>query len=101
MFGPKAHEKVHMLIDHQMIAFMGSDAHNLRHRTTNLKDAREKLVKHWGEATATELLETKPRYILENKELPPELYVNRLPETLGKPKAKVLKKQGFFARLFG
>jgi tyrosine-protein phosphatase YwqE len=84
-----------------MIAFMGSDAHNLRHRTTNLKDAREKLVKHWGEATATELLETKPRYILENKELPPELYVNRLPETLGKPKAKVLKKQGFFARLFG
>ncbi len=101
VFGPKAHEKVHMLIDHQMIAFMGSDAHNLRHRTTNLKDAREKLVKHWGEATATELLETKPRYILENKELPPELYLNRLPETLGKPKAKVLKKQGFFARLFG
>ncbi|MBR1511242.1 MAG: hypothetical protein IJ858_06470 [Acidaminococcaceae bacterium] len=101
VFGPKAHEKVHMLIDHQMISFMGSDAHNLKHRNTNLKDAREKIVKHWGEATATELLETKPRYILENKELPPALYADRLPKTLGKSDANTAKKKGFFARLFG
>ena len=101
VFGPKAHEKVHMLIDHEMIAFMGSDAHNLKYRNTNLKDAREKIVKHWGETTATELLETKPRYILENKELPSALYADRLPDTLGKPDANAAKKKGFFARLFG
>ncbi len=98
VFGPKAHEKVHLLLSHQMIAFMGSDAHNLRHRNTNLKPAREKLVKHWGEAVATELLETKPRHILENKELPPELYFDRLPETLGQPKAKQVKS--FLTKLF-
>jgi len=98
VFGPKAHEKVHLLLSHQMIAFMGSVAHTLRHRNTNLKPAREKLVKHWGEAVATELLETKPRHILENKELPPELYFDRLPETLGQPKAKQVKS--FLTKLF-
>lgn len=101
VFGPKAHEKVHMLIDNQMIAFMGSDAHNLRHRNTDLNGARKKLVQHWGEAVATELLETKPRHILENKELPPELYLNRLPETIGNPEGNKSGKKSFLARLLG
>ncbi len=101
IFGPKAHEKVHMLLNNNMIAFMGSDAHNLRHRNTDLSGAKEKLVKHWGETTLQEIVETRPRYILENKLMPDELYLNRLPESIGKPEGKKPEKKGFLARLLG
>ena len=105
VFGPKPHAKVHMLINNNMVAFLGSDAHNLRHRNTNLAGAREKLVKHWGKPCATEILETRPRYILENKPLPDDLYINRLPDTVVKPgkdrgTQEKEKKKGFLARLF-
>ncbi|MBQ9283826.1 MAG: hypothetical protein IJ216_02110 [Acidaminococcaceae bacterium] len=101
VFGPKPHAKVHMLINNNMVAFMGSDAHNLRHRNTDLSGAREKIVLHWGEETATELFETRPKCILENKALPDALYLNRLPQTIVKPKQETPKKKGFFAKLFG
>ena len=115
VFGPKAHEKVHMLLNNRMVAFMGSDAHNLKHRNTDLTGARENLVKHWGETTLKEIVETRPRYILENKPMPDELYLDRLPDTVATGKGKKgkqgangrdsrngsEKKKGFFARLFG
>ena len=101
VFGPKVRENAQMLINNRAVAFLGSDAHNLRHRNTDLKGARDAIIKNWGEAAAAELLETNPRYILENKELPAELYADRLPETLGRPAANTLKKKSFFARLFG
>lgn len=104
VFGPKPHAKVHMLINNHMVAFMGSDAHNLRHRNTNLAGAREKIVKHWGEECAAELFETRPKYILENKALPDALYMDRLPDKVTAPEQKEKqqqKKKGFFAKLFG
>ena len=115
IFGPKAHEKVHMLLDNHMVAFMGSDAHNLKHRNTDLGGAKEKLIQHWGETTLQEIVETRPRYILENKPMPDELYLDRLPDTVVTGKGKKgkhgtngrdsrngsEKKKGFFARLFG
>ena len=104
VFGPQAHEKVHMLLANTMVAFMGSDAHNLRHRNTDLSGAKEKLVKHWDETTLQEIVETRPRYILENKPMPDELYLSRLPETVTVKSKKgngKEKKKGFFARLFG
>ena len=100
VFGPKPHEKVHMLINHRMTAFIGSDAHNLRHRNTDLKGAREKITEHWGEETAKELLETLPLHILKNKALSSELYLDRLPEHIEKPQTEKPKKKGFFAKIF-
>jgi len=101
VFGPKVHENVHRLLNRNMIAFMGSDAHNLRHRNTDLKGAREKLEQHWGAEAATELLETRPLHILQNKALPPELYADRLPRTFADEGGEKPKKKGFFAKLFG
>ena len=101
VFGQRAHDNVHRLLNRDMIAFLGSDAHNLRHRTTNLKGAREKLVKHWSEEMGEELLSVRPRHILENKALPPELYVNRLPSVFTQSKNQKSEKKGFFAKLFG
>ena len=101
VFGPKVHNNVHRLLERDMVAFMGSDAHNLRHRNTNLKDAKEKVAEHWGEQRATELFETKPKYILENKLLPDDLYSNRLPGQFTEQPDGNGKKKGFFARLFG
>jgi protein-tyrosine phosphatase len=101
VFGPKVHNNVHRLLKRNMIAFMGSDAHNLRHRNTDLKGAREKLEQHWGAEAATELLETRPLHILQNKALPPELYADRLPRTFADEGGEKPKKKSFFAKLFG
>ena len=101
VFGPKPYEKVRMLLNNHMTAFLGSDAHNLRHRNTNLKEAREKITEYWGEETAKELLGTLPLHILQNKALPAELYIDRLPEQIEKPEKEKAKKKSFFAKLFG
>ena len=101
VFGPKVQSDIRRLLDRDMVAFMGSDAHNLRHRNTNLKEAREAVTEGWGSERAAELFETKPGCILENKTLPADLYMNRLPGQFEEqPKGKE-KKKGFFARLFG
>ena len=109
VFGPRVQHNVEQLLDQKVIAFMGSDAHNLRHRNTNLKGAREKITAGWGVETATELFETLPQHILQNKALPADLYLNRLPRELTvkpykhhtNPQQQPQKKKGFFAKLFG
>ena len=101
VFGPKVHDNVHRLLNRDMIGFIGSDAHNLRYRNTDLKAAREKLINHWGDDRARELLEERPRHILENKELPPELYMDRLSSAFVQGKSSKPEKKGFFAKLFG
>lgn len=110
VFGPLVQHNVEQLLEQKVIAFMGSDAHNLRHRNTNLKEAREIIAARWGTEAATELFETRPQYILENKPLPANLYADRLPGELTVPHYKHRsngdedpqqpKKKGFFARLF-
>ena len=107
VFGPRVQHNVEQLLEQKVIAFMGSDAHNLRHRNTNLKEARETITTCWGEPTATALFETLPQHILQNKALPPDVYLNKLPENITvqpykhhtNPQ-KPQKKKGFFARLF-
>lgn len=108
VFGPRVQHNVEQLLDQKVIAFMGSDAHNLRHRNTNLKEARETITTRWGAETATELFETLPLNILQNKALSTDLYLNKLPEELTvqaykhhkEPQQQLQKKKGFFARLF-
>lgn len=101
VFGPKVHDNVHQLLNMDMIGFMGSDAHNLRHRNTELKGAREKLETYWGRERAEELFAIRPKHILENKVLPPELYADRLPSGIVQKKNEKPGKKGFFAKLFG
>lgn len=101
VFGQKALENMHMLLNHDMVGFMGSDAHNLRHRNTDLKAARETIVKQWGERCAEELFETRPKCILDNKALSAELYVERLPGIVKRAANVKKEKRGFFSKLFG
>ena len=101
VFGPKVHDNVHRLLDRDMVGFIGSDAHNLRHRNTNLKVAREKLENHWGHERAEELFSVRPRHILENKALPPDLYTDRLPSAFIQRESAKEEKNGFFAKFFG
>ena len=110
VFGPRVRHNVEHLLEQKAIAFMGSDAHNLRHRNTNLKEARETMAARWGTEAATELFETRPQCILENRPLPADLYADRLPGELTVPHyhhhssnqgAQQPKKKGFFARIFG
>ena len=107
VFGPRVQHNVEQLLEQKVIAFMGSDAHNLRHRNTNLKETREIITARWGTETDRELFETMPHHILQNKALPPDLYQNKLPEELTVQAYKhhtnsqqTKKKKGFFARLF-
>lgn len=95
VFGLKVHDNVHMLLNQAMICFMGSDAHNLRHRNSDLQGAREKLTAYWGEGTAQEILTVRPNYILENKMLPQELFAERLPALVVCPKNEKPAKKGF------
>ena len=108
VFGPRVKHNVEQLLEQKVIAFMGSDAHNLRHRNTELKGARETITARWGAETATALFETLPQHILQNKALPPDVYLNKLPENITvhhykhhtNPQQQPQKKKGFFARLF-
>ncbi len=101
VFGHKVQSNIRRLLDRDMVAFMGSDAHNLRHRNTSLKEAGEKIAEGWGPERAAELFETRPNYILENKTLPADLYMDRLPGRFEEQPGGNGKKKGFFARLFG
>ncbi len=108
VFGPRVQHNVEQLLEQKVIAFMGSDAHNLRHRNTNLKEARETITTRWGAKTATALFETLPQHILQNKALPSDVYLNKLPENITVPHYRhhkepqqQQKKKGFFAQFFG
>lgn len=101
LFGPIVYDNVQRLLNRDMIGFIGSDAHNLRHRNTNLKEAREKLINHWGEKQAEELMAVRPQYILKNQALPPELYTDRLPPAFIHRNSSKNEKRGFFEKLFG
>lgn len=109
VFGPRVQHNVEQLLDQKVIAFMGSDAHNLRYRNTNLKEARDKIITRWGEEAATELFVTRSKFVLNNLPLPEELYSNKLPKELSlqpykhndkKSIESRKKKKSFFARLF-
>ena len=66
-----------------------------------LKEARETITEGWGAERAADLFETKPDCILENKAMPADLYMNRLPGQFEEQSKGKGKKKGFFANLFG
>ena len=101
VFGPRVRHNLKKLLDNRMVCFMGSDAHNLRHRNTDLKEAAQMLAEGWGEERRQAILALRPKAILENR--PPDAinFAADLPEQVTAAQHKKEEKKGFFAKLFG
>ena len=89
VFGPDVKEFAKVLLQHDLVHFIGSDAHNLRKRTTDTSIAKAEIIRIAGEAKTKEIFETNPRYILEDKEF-----------SVVEPKVFKVKKKSFLKRLF-
>ena len=76
-----------------VICFIGSDAHQVKIRNTDLTHAKQRLVELLGAEKAKLLCEVNPAKLLADQEL-----VLKLPQMI-KPVEK--KKKGFWSKLFG
>lgn len=66
-------ETAMMLLNSNLIHFVGSDGHNTRGRPLKLRAAWEAIANDWGEETAKLLFETNPRKAIMGEEIaPPE-----------------------------
>ena len=71
-FGSKVKETSEIMLTHNMVHFVASDAHGLERRRLNLPEAYEELTKVVGEAKATDLVRNNPNCILEGDFHPTE-----------------------------
>ena len=92
-FGHRAQHNVELLLYNKMISFMGSDAHRVKARNTDLAAERSRLVELCGKEYAEEICIYNPKAILANEvfyaDVPKKL--EHLPE----------KKKSFWQKLFG
>ncbi|MBM3727582.1 MAG: exopolysaccharide biosynthesis protein [Acidobacteria bacterium] len=63
-FGQTARKFAEELLSQDLVHFLASDAHDLRHRPTRLDEARERARGGWGDDIAEALFETNPRATL-------------------------------------
>ena len=63
-FGKTARKSAAELMAHGVVHFVASDAHDTRHRTTALDEAREHVAKHYGSDAAERVFEENPRSAL-------------------------------------
>jgi protein-tyrosine phosphatase len=71
--GQPVKETAMMLLNSNLIHFVGSDGHNTRGRPLKLRAAREAVAEDWGEENARLLFETNPHKALLGEEIvPPE-----------------------------
>ncbi|MBM3815064.1 MAG: exopolysaccharide biosynthesis protein [Acidimicrobiia bacterium] len=70
-FGNRAQEFSEALMKERLVHFVASDAHDLKHRTTDLSEVRNHLVDHYGEPAAASLLVGNPRAALDGRPLEP------------------------------
>ena len=82
-----------MLLKNDVICFIGSDAHRVKSRNTDLTHARERLVELVGPEKAKLLLEINPQRLLADEE-----FSLKLPGTIRKIEKK---QQSFWSKLFG
>ncbi|MBK5291626.1 MAG: exopolysaccharide biosynthesis protein [Acidobacteriia bacterium] len=68
-FGNRARDFSCLLMNHGMVHFIASDAHDLQHRPTTLEPVRKHLVAEYGEAAARRLLVENPKAVLEGSPL--------------------------------
>ena len=92
-FGEHVKQKAEMLLKNDVICFIGSDAHRVKIRNTDLTHARESLVELVGPEKAKLLLEINPQRLLADEE-----FSLKLPGTIRKIEKK---KQSFWSKLFG
>lgn len=83
-FGSKVQETARIMLTHQMVQLVASDAHGLERRRLNLPDAYEVLVELVGLEHANELVRENPRAILAG-----DVRLNRQPQ-------EYRKKRRFF-----
>ena len=68
-FGRAAKNVAHDLMNRNLVHFIASDAHDTRHRTTNLRDAYEYVARTWNPGLAKLLLVTAPQAAIEGEEI--------------------------------
>ena len=60
LFGRRARDFSHTLLSRRLVHFLASDAHDVTHRTTELRPAWDYVEQHFGAETARLLLEDNP-----------------------------------------
>lgn len=68
-YGRYAKETVHDMLEHHLISFIGSDAHNLTHRNPLMYDDYCFIKDYYGDDYALEIFKTNPKNMLENKDI--------------------------------
>lgn len=88
--GPSQCNKVcEVLLKHNMVHFVGSDAHGSNRRRPLIKDAHEYVYKKYGESRAKMLFLDNPDSIINNKDI-----------VLSKDCTEVITKKSFLSKLF-
>lgn len=95
LFGSSAKHNAEMLLQNRVVSFIGSDAHRLERRNTDLTQAVNRLVELAGEAEKKEITELRPRNLLDNTP-----YSGTVPERL-QMLQKETKKKSFWQKIFG
>ena len=93
--GERAQKTAELLLANHLVHVIGSDAHNTRSRSTNLREAAKRIVELVGEEQAQQLLMENPMAIINSQELEEleEISVIRYPRKPGLVGA-LLKKIG-------
>lgn len=89
-FGKDIELKSKFLLDHDMVTFVGSDTHNTTTRIADLSHAFNILSSKYGLEKSKRLTLLNQQHIIKNEDVPADLFVNKLPDTLLKK-----KKRGF------
>lgn len=92
-FGHSAEHNVRLLLHNKLISFIGSDAHRVNVRNTDLSAERKKLVELVGQGYADAICLHNPKAMLAGEEIKVALpkKIEKLPE----------KKKSFWQKLFG
>lgn len=69
LMGERVMATAQLLLTNQMVHMIGSDAHGIRHRNTNLTSAVAKITKLVGAERAQQLLVVNPEKIIHNQEV--------------------------------
>jgi protein-tyrosine phosphatase len=69
-YGRRMLERAHTLLDHGLVHFLASDAHDLSMRPPGLAAAAREVARRWGEEVAELLTVTNPQAVLDDRPLP-------------------------------
>lgn len=93
-FGEHVKQNAEMLLKNDVICFIGSDAHRVKIRNTDLTHARQRLNELVGAEKAKLLCDINPQRLLADEDISVQL-----PQAIKRVEQK--KKQSFWSKLFG